>query len=401
MMERSRCCLRCFHIFAVFLVLAAASAQQTGSGGNVPADARCRVSERLTCGYPGIGRTACEAIDCCFDGQQCYYGNAVTLQCTEDGHFLVVVAKSSAALHLTSPAVSQLGDGAPSCGPVAVTDSFDVYNFPVTACGTTQKVEGNYVVFESRLFLFCSAGMGLPNLAKNTLSQEVILQCKYLTLSTAEVPMVLQPIAIAAPGPLRIELRLAKGQCHASGCDEGVHLYSSYYGQSDGPITKMLRDPVYVEVRILERTDPNLVLLLERCWATLATDPLSLPQWRLLVDGCPDQTDKYQTTLVPVDGSSGLPFPSHYKRFAVKMFAFVDQNFHPHQMQKVFFHCSVAVCHLSAADNCEQRCFRKGRAIDADWKDRHREKATVSSQEVILTTHDAPGQRLQAIGFGW
>ena len=39
---------------------------------------------------------------------------------------------------------------------------------------------------------------------------------------------------------------------------------------------------------------------------------------------CPYHDDRYQTTLVPVDGSSGLPFPTHYKRFIVQMFTFVN-----------------------------------------------------------------------------
>lgn len=61
--------------------------------------------------------------------------------------------------------------------------------------------------------------------------------------------------------------------------------YSSFYMDSDYPVTKVLRDPVYVEVRILERTDPNLVLTLGRCWATSSPYPHSLPQWDLLIDG--------------------------------------------------------------------------------------------------------------------
>ncbi|NCE88509.1 hypothetical protein DK870_29615, partial [Pseudomonas sp. Q1] len=60
------------------------------------------------------------------------------------------------------------------------------------------------------------------------------------------------------------------------------------------------------------------------CWATSTPSPLSLPQWDLLIDGCPYQDDRYLTTLVPVTGSSGLQFPTHYKRFVVKMFTFVD-----------------------------------------------------------------------------
>lgn len=120
----------------------------------------------------------------------------------------------------------------------------------------------------------------------------------------------------------------------------------------------MLREPIYVQVNVLERTDPNIILNLEHCWATSSPSPHSLPQWDLLVDGyrkrriswpgcvkillvsrtehvlnwapigsrCPYHDDRYLTTVLPVDGSSGLPYPTHYKRFVFNMFAFVDQN---------------------------------------------------------------------------
>lgn len=42
---------------------------------------------------------------------------------------------------------------------------------------------------------------------------------------------------------------------------------------------------MYVDVRVLERSDPNIVLNLEHCWATSNPEPQSLPQWDLLVDG--------------------------------------------------------------------------------------------------------------------
>ena len=42
---------------------------------------------------------------------------------------------------------------------------------------------------------------------------------------------------------------------------------------------------MYIEVHILERSDPNIILNLERCWATTTPNAQSLPQWDLLVDG--------------------------------------------------------------------------------------------------------------------
>lgn len=61
--------------------------------------------------------------------------------------------------------------------------------------------------------------------------------------------------------------------------------YNAYYSASDYPVTKVLREPVYVEVRIVGRTDPNIVLSLGNCWATSSPNPYSLPQWDLLVSG--------------------------------------------------------------------------------------------------------------------
>lgn len=61
--------------------------------------------------------------------------------------------------------------------------------------------------------------------------------------------------------------------------------YTSYYTDADYPVTKILRDPVYVEVHMLERTDPHIALTLGRCWANTNPNPDFLPQWDLLVHG--------------------------------------------------------------------------------------------------------------------
>lgn len=39
---------------------------------------KCQVGERekIRCGTPDITVEQCENINCCFDGKQCYYGNA-------------------------------------------------------------------------------------------------------------------------------------------------------------------------------------------------------------------------------------------------------------------------------------------------------------------------------------
>ncbi|WP_231613633.1 zona pellucida domain-containing protein, partial [Pseudoalteromonas sp. SCQQ13] len=224
--------------------------------------------------------------------------------------------------------------------------------------------DSGYVVYENRMSSSYEVGIGPLGSITRDSHFELLFQCRYSGTSVealvVEVNTVPPPPPVAAPGPLRVELRLANGQCVTKGCAEGDEAYTSYYSDADYPITKVLREPVYVEVHIVERTDPNIVLMLGHCWATSAPNPLSLPQWDLLVDGCPYQDDRYLTTLVPVTGSSGLQFPTHYKRFIVKMFTFVDPTSLAPLQETIFIHCSTAVCHPSSG-SCEQSCGRTRR----------------------------------------
>uniref|UniRef100_A0A673I3M1 Zona pellucida sperm-binding protein 4 n=1 Tax=Sinocyclocheilus rhinocerous TaxID=307959 RepID=A0A673I3M1_9TELE len=281
--------------------------QQTDQRFQQPLLDKCAVAdyEQIQCGQPGISGAECEAINCCFKRQQCYYGRAVTVQCIRDGQFVVVVARDVTLPRLSLDSVRLLGGNNPPCAPVESTPYFAIYQFPVTACGTSMMEDSGYVVYENRM----------------TSSYEVGI------------------------GPF------------------GSFTRDSHFDVSDAdyPITKVLREPVYVEVRIMERTDPNIVLMLGRCWATSTPSPLSLPQWDLLIDGCSYQDDRYLTTLVPVTGSSGLHFPTHYKRFVVKMFTFVDPASLAPLQETIFIHCSTEVCHPSSG-SCEQSCTRKLRS---------------------------------------
>ncbi|KAA0720431.1 Zona pellucida sperm-binding protein 4 [Triplophysa tibetana] len=287
---------------------------------------KCAVAdyEQIQCGQPGISGAECEAINCCFNGLQCYYGMSVTLQCIRDGQFVLVVARDVTLPRLNLDTVRLLGGNESSCGPVGSPPSFAIYQFPVTACGTSMKDENGYVVYENRMTSSYEVGIGpLGSITRDSQFEYSATAVEALVVEVNTVP---PPPPVAAPGPLRVELRLANGQCVTKGCAEGDEAYMSYYSEDDYPVTKVLREPVFVEVRILERTDPNLVLMLGHCWVTSAPSPLSLPQWDLLVDGCPYQDDCYLTAMMPEVGSSGLQFPTRYKRFVVKMFTFVDPS---------------------------------------------------------------------------
>ncbi|XP_061092634.1 zona pellucida sperm-binding protein 4-like isoform X2 [Conger conger] len=399
-------------------VLAQDQSKYFGSEGSDGAFDRCQVGDfaRVPCGDPDISGAGCEALNCCFD-QQCYYANEVTVHCLRDGQFKVVVSRAATFPMLDLGSVNLLeGQSDGYCGPVSASPAFAVFQFPVNACGTTVRVEGDYVVYDNRMSSTYEVGVGpLGSITRDSV-YELDFQCRYfgseVVSLVAEVNTVPPPLPVTAPGLLRVELRLASGQCGAKG-EKGVQgcsdaeVYSDYYRDADYPVTKVLREPVYVEVRILERTDPHLVLLLEDCWATSTSSPLSLPQWSLLIDGCPYHDDRHQTTLVPVDGSSGLPFPTHYKRFIVQMFTFVDPASYVPLKEMVYIHCSTQVCYPSASDRCEQRCSgrRQRRSIVPVGKRSIEEKAVVTSKAVMVTTTEPSGQRLHSevspsLGFG-
>lgn len=71
--------------------------------------------------------------------------------------------------------------------------------------------------------------------------------------------------------------------CVSAHTDESY--YSSFYTEDEYPITKVLKDPIYVQVELLNRNDPSATLLLHRCWATTDVYPHSMPQWDILING--------------------------------------------------------------------------------------------------------------------
>ncbi|RMB98095.1 hypothetical protein DUI87_25573 [Hirundo rustica rustica] len=148
------------------------------------------------------------------------------------------------------------------------------------------------------------------------------------------------------PGPLGLQLRIAT--------DES---YSSYHPVGDFPLVRVLRDPIYVEVRLLQKTDPNLVLVLHHCWASPGPHATSQPQWPILVEGCPFQGDNYRTRLIPMGPASPeLPFPSHYQRFVISTFAFVEPPGMAVLEGEVYISCSASVCHLAQPEPCRPSC---------------------------------------------
>lgn len=150
----------------------------------------------------------------------------------------------------------------------------------------------------------------------NDLARESLVSCTFrlharcIYNATDFLPLQVEvfsppsPAPIFQVGPLRLELRIATGiSALMSDIKSARHLlslknhtatfcllspdssYTSYYSDLQYPIVKILREPVHVEIRILQRLDPSLVLVLHECWATPSSNPLEQLQWPVLVDG--------------------------------------------------------------------------------------------------------------------
>ncbi|XP_009459499.1 PREDICTED: zona pellucida sperm-binding protein 1 [Nipponia nippon] len=295
---------------------------------------QCQVAAgRMPCVAPQ-GREACLQAGCCYDDMDrmapCYYGNTATVQCLLDGHFVLVVPRGIVTQPYNLDSV-RLASTQAGCEPVRVTETFVMFRFPVTQCGTTVQVIEDRLIYENQLISTIDV-QGSPR-------GSITRDSTYMAVPPRPAPM-------AVLGPLGLQLRIAT--------DEN---YSSYHPDGDYPLVRVLRDPIYVEVRLLQKTDPNLVLVLHHCWASPSTDAAAEPQWPILVDGCPFAGDNYRTQLVPVGPASPqLPFPSHYQRFVISTFTFVEPPSMAVLEGEVYISCSASVCHLAQPEPCRPSC---------------------------------------------
>ncbi|XP_039608383.1 zona pellucida sperm-binding protein 4-like [Polypterus senegalus] len=252
-----------------------------------------------------------------------------------------------------------------------------MYQFPVGACGSTVQMAGGNVTYQNTMSAAITVRTGPEGSITRDSVYKLFFQCTYSGSQDvqveAEVYTVVPPLPVVEQGPFDLELVIATDSS-----------YGSYYVDADYPVTKTLRDPVAVEVHIVNRTDPNLVLTLGDCWVTPGPSASSQPQWSLLVNGCPYTGDNYLTSLVTVDSTSGVTYPSHYKRFVFEMFAFVDPVAQQALAEKIFIYCVAAACYPSATDPCTQSCpaRRSGRAAD--------KLASISSFRKNVLLHSGP-----------
>uniref|UniRef100_A0A8C3S5P6 Zona pellucida sperm-binding protein 4 n=1 Tax=Chelydra serpentina TaxID=8475 RepID=A0A8C3S5P6_CHESE len=346
--------------------------------------------DRLSCASPPITQGDCEERGCCYNPTDrlnpCYYGNTVTAQCTPDGQFSIVVSRDVTLPPLILDSVLLASGSSAGCVPVVKNNAFVLFQFPLSACGTTfqVKMDGAMGVYENELV----ADQDVRTWSLGSITRDstfrLHVRCGY-SASGNYLPLSIQvftlppPPAVSQPGPLTLELRIATEQG-----------YGSYYEDRDYPVVKVLRDPIYVEVRILQRTDPNLILVLHQCWSTPSANPQQQPQWPILVDGCPYTGDNYQTQLVPVGAATRLQFPSHYQRFIISTFTFVDSASQKTLTGPVYLHCSASVCQPSLLVSCTTSCPAAARGRRSSEQHLQDDLSHITSRGPVILLQDRP-----------
>ncbi|KAM8832949.1 uncharacterized protein AB9W97_003803 isoform 2-T2 [Spinachia spinachia] len=249
-----------------------------------------------------------------------------------------------------------------SCKPAFSDDRFARFSFSVDSCGTTRTFFDHYMLYENEIGLHYNKGLynkGVAKTSPNDPAYRQTISCYYVvnetqTVAATSKQRLYEPKADIGAGQLMVQMRLAQDSA-----------YQLFYQAEDYPVVKYLRQPLYFEVALIESTDPNLELIVEKCWATLDEDRTSLPSWDVIVDGCENPDDIYVTVFHPVVSDSRVLFPSHIKRFSMKMFTFTKEK--AVQKDEIYVHCDSVICDTSsrADGSCRGQCVQPTRHSNA------------------------------------
>ncbi|XP_027895362.1 zona pellucida protein AX 1 isoform X1 [Xiphophorus couchianus] len=276
----------------------------------------------------------------------CYFP-LTTTRCYPNGTISALAVKVQSVPNL-DPSWLTLKDQ--SCTPVSSNDRFAQFIFSADSCGTTRTFFDNYMMYENEISLYYNTEKGLTHTSPVDPEYRQTVSCYYVVNATQTIAFhaksrLYEPKAEIGSGQMTVQMRLATDSS-----------YQDFYEAEDYPVEKYLREPLYFEVELVQSTDPHLALILDNCWATLEKERTSLPSWDIIVASCAYSGDGYATVFNTVSVDDRVSVPSRYKRFSMKMFAFIQEK----QVLKheVYVHCDLVICDTTspAEGICQGQC---------------------------------------------
>nr|ABD48751.2 vitelline envelope glycoprotein A precursor [Rhinella arenarum] len=305
---------------------------------------------------------------------QCVFGRPVKVKCTPDGYMMFEVLATLTKPNLDLNTVTVRNN---MCQPQEKTINRIFFNFSVNSCGTTRTNVDGKVIYENEV---SALWKDLPrrSISRDSELRQTILcfyngsDYKHINISVVTPP---PPVSSRTDGPLLLVLRVYPDIS-----------YQIPYSNDLYPILKTLRDPIFLEVQVLNRNDPNIELVLDDCWATMSQDPEAIPQWNVVVDGCQESHDSHLTVFHPVNN---VPLATHRKRFEVKAFAFMQGG--QLSTNLVYFHCRAIICDVTSPDSplCSKRCPPSRKRRDELFLHRHSTLASLPGPVLLLDSEAA------------
>ncbi|XP_041958525.1 nascent polypeptide-associated complex subunit alpha, muscle-specific form isoform X2 [Alosa sapidissima] len=237
-----------------------------------PTGPQCDVPSEIACTPDPVSASQCHMLGCCHCPATgaCYYPMD---ECTEDGHFVFSVPSTIMSPPL-NPAMLLAGGNA-SCPPWRATPKYALFKIPLDGCGAHKFEVGESVIYMVEILNTVQA----ISLNYGTITREspvrVLVECRYLPGAVVSVGyLVKRPSlgpSIQAQGVFGVQLRIAED-----------HTYTSYHPQYHRPLGLLLGKPLYLEVRLLNPPDSDLVLLVHYC---VAYPRSAHATWVLIYDG--------------------------------------------------------------------------------------------------------------------
>uniref|UniRef100_W5LZY4 ZP domain-containing protein n=1 Tax=Lepisosteus oculatus TaxID=7918 RepID=W5LZY4_LEPOC len=308
---------------------------------------------QVACGPGRISPAHCLAKGCCVDPEtsSCYYPLE---ECTADRHFVFAVRRAI-SIPPVDPATLVIA-GNTSCTPVICTPDIAIFKFPVTGCGTHAFVVGETTIYLAEVESLARRNFQSYGVITRDSPLRLLVECRYaegnLASSGYLVKISNPPSTVLSRGVFGVQLRIATGDYKA--LHKLIHLdesYTRFYPQYHRPLRLLLGNPVYLEVRLLNAPDPNLVLLVHYC---VAYPRSGQAVWVLLYDGCPNPLDYGHTSTLHIH--SKLPLPKHHRRFHIQTFQFLDSTSYSYVNEEIYFMCSTELC-LPSERQCMEGCF--------------------------------------------